>query len=141
MMKTIVEEKLISFKSLEQKIYKYICEYRAMLTRSLLEMYDDRLAEGRDKKAYRDKGKRSTTVKTVYGEVSCSRRVYERQTGEGKKEYGVPSGRSHADGEDRPDVSEPGGGEPVPRDGRGHKQHLWAEREPWRCMDQRALRP
>lgn len=25
MMKTIVEEKLVSFKTLEQKIYKYIC--------------------------------------------------------------------------------------------------------------------
>lgn len=31
---------------------------------------------------YRDKGKRSTTVKTAYGEVCYSRRVYERK-GEG----------------------------------------------------------
>lgn len=81
-MDTIVEEKLISFKALEQKIYKYICEYGAELTRILLERYDDELAEGRDRKVYRDKGKRSTTVKTVYGEVAYSRRVYERK-GEG----------------------------------------------------------
>ena len=81
-MDTIVEEKLISFKTLEQKIYRYICEYGAELTRILLERYDDELAEGRDRKVYRDKGKRSTTVKTVYGEVAYSRRVYERK-GEG----------------------------------------------------------
>ena len=34
MMKTIVEEKLVSFKTLEQKIYKYICTYGAELTRT-----------------------------------------------------------------------------------------------------------
>ena len=79
MMDTIVEEKLISFKSLEQKIYKYICTYGAELTRIVLEKYDDELAKGRDRKVYRDKGKRSTMVKTVYGEVSYSRRVYERK--------------------------------------------------------------
>lgn len=51
MMKTIVEEKLVSFKTLEQKIYKYICTYGAELTRIVLEKYDDELAEGRDRKA------------------------------------------------------------------------------------------
>lgn len=87
MMNTIVEEKLISFKTLEQKIYKYICTYGAELTRILLEKYDDDLAEGRDRKVYRDKGKRSTTIKTVYGEVNYSRRVYEKRQEDGKKEY------------------------------------------------------
>ena len=86
-MKTIVEEKLVSFKTLEQKIYKYICAYGAELTRLILEKNDEELAEGRDRKVYRDKGKRSTTVKTVYGEVSYSRRVYERKQEDGKKEH------------------------------------------------------
>ena len=86
-MDTIVEEKLISFKTLEQKIYRYICGYGAELTRILLERYDDELAEGRDRKAYRDKGKRSTTVKTVYGEVSYCRRVYERKGESVEKGY------------------------------------------------------
>ena len=86
-MKTIVEEKLVSFKTLEQKIYKFICAYGAELTRIILEENDDELAEGRDRKVYRDKGKRSTTVKTVYGEVCYSRRVYERKQEDGKKEY------------------------------------------------------
>lgn len=86
-MKTIVEEKLVSFKTLEQKIYKFICAYGAELTRTILEENDDELAEGRDRKVYRDKGKRSTTVETVYGEVCYSRRVYERKQEDGKKEY------------------------------------------------------
>lgn len=33
--------------------------------------------EGRDKKKYRNKGARQTTVKTVYGEVTYQRTVYE----------------------------------------------------------------
>lgn len=87
MMNTIVEEKLISFKTLEQKIYKYVCTYGAELTRILLEKYDDDLAEGRDRKVYRDKGRRRTTIKTVYGEVNYSRRVYEKRREDGKKEH------------------------------------------------------
>ena len=46
------------------------------------------LAEGRDRKAYRDKGKRGTTIKTVYGEVSYSRRVYEKNLEGLEKKYG-----------------------------------------------------
>ena len=45
------------------------------------------MAEGRDRKAYRDKGKRGTTIKTVYGEVSYSRRVYEKKQEGGEKKY------------------------------------------------------
>ena len=86
-MKTIVEEKLVSFKTLEQKIHKYICTYGAELTRIVLEKYDDELAEGRDRRAYRDKGKRGTTIKMVYGEVCYSRRVYEKKGEGGEKRY------------------------------------------------------
>ena len=86
-MKTIVEEKLVSFKTLEQKIHKYICTYGAELTRIVLEKYDDELAEGRDRRAYRDKGKRGTTIKMVYGEVCYSRRVYEKKGEGGGKRY------------------------------------------------------
>jgi hypothetical protein len=52
-----------------------------------LERYDDELQKGRDKKLYRDKGGRTTSIKTVYGEVSYSRTVYETRTAEGKKAY------------------------------------------------------
>lgn len=50
MMKTIVEEKPISFKELEQKIFSYVCELGREITTAMLEAYDKELAEGRDKK-------------------------------------------------------------------------------------------
>ncbi len=45
--------------------------------KEFLERYDRMLLEGRDKKKYRNKGGRQTTVKTVYGEVTYQRMVYE----------------------------------------------------------------
>ena len=38
-----------------------------MITQIILENYDDELAKERDTKSYRDKGKRETSIKTVYG--------------------------------------------------------------------------
>jgi hypothetical protein len=87
MMKSIVEEKLISFKTLEQKIFSYVCELGREITTAMLESYDKELAEGRDKKNYRDKGIRTTTIKTVYGEVSYGRHVYQTKLEDGKKAY------------------------------------------------------
>ena len=84
-MKSIVEEKLVSFKTLEQKVFRYVCELAQEITRILLENYDAELAEGRDKSQYRDKGKRTTTIKTVYGEVSYARRVYQTNLEDGRK--------------------------------------------------------
>ena len=54
-MKSIVEEKLVSFKTLEQKVFDYVCELGRQMTRIILERYDDELAEERDKEAFRDK--------------------------------------------------------------------------------------
>ncbi|MDE5747259.1 MAG: UPF0236 family protein, partial [Acetatifactor sp.] len=84
MMNLIVEENLISFKVLEQKIFAYVCELGREITRIMLESYDKELAEGRDKKAYRGKGSRKTTIKTVYGEVEYRRRVYRTETEDGQ---------------------------------------------------------
>jgi len=86
-MKSIVEEKLVSFKSLEQKVFRYVCELGREITRIMLESYDAELAENRDKKLYRDKGTRSTTIKTVYGEVSYSRHVYQTRKEDGSHAY------------------------------------------------------
>lgn len=86
-MKFIVEEKLVSFKSLEQKIFAYVCELGREITRIMLESYDAELAEGRDKSRYRDKGKRTTTIKTVYGEVVYARRVYQTKLEDGRKAF------------------------------------------------------
>ncbi|MCM1154805.1 MAG: ISLre2 family transposase [Roseburia sp.] len=84
MMNTIVDEKLVSFKTLEQKVFAYVCELGRDITQIMLESYDKELAEGRDKKAYRGKGSRKTTIKTVYGEVEYRRRVYQTKTEDGQ---------------------------------------------------------
>lgn len=87
MMNTIVEEKLISFKELEQKVFKYVCELGCEITRIILESYDDELAASRDTKQYRDKGGRKTGIKTVYGDVEYRRRVYRTSLEDGEKAY------------------------------------------------------
>lgn len=84
MMNTIVTEDLVSFKELEEKIFAFVCELGREITQIMLESYDKDLAENRDKKLYRDKGRRDTSIKMVYGDVSYSRRVYRTETEEGQ---------------------------------------------------------
>ena len=84
-MKSIVEENLVSFKTLEKKIFSYVCEIAREITCIILENYDKELADNRDKKSYRDKGKRKTTIKTVYGEVTYNRHVYQKVLEDGRK--------------------------------------------------------
>lgn len=86
-MNTIVEEKLISFKELEQKVFKYVCELACEITQIILESYDDELAATRDTKNYRDKGSRKTSIKTVYGDVVYRRRVYRTNLENGEKAF------------------------------------------------------
>lgn len=50
-----------------------------------LETQDGALAETRDRKRYRNKGKRRTVLKTVLGEVEINRRVYETENEAGQK--------------------------------------------------------
>ena len=83
-MNTIVAEEMISFKELEQKIFAYVCELGREITRIILESYDKELAESRNKKIYRDKGTRDTSIKTVYGDVPYSRRVYRTENEDGQ---------------------------------------------------------
>lgn len=86
-MKSIVEEKLVSFKELEQKVFKYSCELACEITRILLETYDKELAATRNTKQYRDKGTRRTCIKTVYGTVEYERKVYKTSLEDGKAAY------------------------------------------------------
>lgn len=86
-MNTIVEEKLISFKELEQKVFQYVCGLGCEITRIILESYDNELAASRDTGQYRDKGGRKTSIKTVYGEVEYCRRVYQATLEDGKRAY------------------------------------------------------
>lgn len=86
-MSTIVEERLTSFKELEQKVFKYVCELGCEITKIILESYDKELATSRDTKQYRDKGGRKTSIKTVYGEVEYWRRVYRTTLEDGEQGY------------------------------------------------------
>lgn len=86
-MNTIVAEKLISFKELEQKVFKYVCELGCEITQIILESYDKELAASRDSRQYRDKGSRKTSIKTVYGDVEYRRRVYRTSLENGETAY------------------------------------------------------
>lgn len=87
MMDTMIKENGITFKELEQNIFKSICEAGQRCTTELLEKYDKQLMEERDKSVYRHKGLRETTVKTVYGEVVYKRAIYEKMNENGSKSY------------------------------------------------------
>jgi len=85
MMNTIVTEGLISFKELEVKIYDYICGLGREIAQLMLERYDAELRDTRDKSALRCKGKRKTTIKTIFGEVVYERNLYETKNEEGQR--------------------------------------------------------
>ncbi|MCM1303399.1 MAG: ISLre2 family transposase [Butyrivibrio sp.] len=86
-MKSIVEESRVTFKELEQKIFSYVCEIAVEMTRIILEDYDKELHANRERSRYRDKGKRGTTIKTVYGNVTYARHVYQTMDEEGHKAF------------------------------------------------------
>ncbi len=82
MMKTIVEESQVIFKELEKKIFAYVCEAAVEMTRIILEDCDKELHADRDQSRYRDKGRRSTTIKT--GDVTYASHVYQTKDEEGR---------------------------------------------------------
>lgn len=86
-MSNIVNDERISFKELEQKIFENVCAAGRLCMKQILENYDDELAKARDCKAYRNKGKRKTAVKTICGEVEFSRRIYETKNESGEKTF------------------------------------------------------
>ena len=77
MMNSMIKENTLTFKEIEQKIFGFCCALARSLAKMFLEAYDKRLMKERDKKAYRHKGYRKTSVKTVFGEVTYKRAVYE----------------------------------------------------------------
>lgn len=83
-MNIMVSENGVTFKEIEKEIFKMICEVGRDLTKEVLEKYDQHLHETRNKAEFRDKGCRRSTIKTVYGEVSYERHVYQM-----RDEYGI----------------------------------------------------
>lgn len=86
-MNSMITENLLTFKELEQKIFKAVCEIAVMIVVGILQVYDKHLMLTRDKKAYRNKGLRETTIKTLFGEVTFRRTVYETTDEEGIHHY------------------------------------------------------
>ena len=86
-MDSILNESNITFKDLEQKIFNYICRIGCEITSRILEAYNEELTKSRDKGKYRDKGLRTTSIKTVYGEVEYRRNVFKTTLDTGEKAY------------------------------------------------------
>lgn len=87
MMKSMIAENGVTFKELEKNIYKWICQIGQNFTKEFLERYDQMLMKQRDKAYYRHKGLRQTTIKTVYGEVTYQRAIYEAPNEDGTKRF------------------------------------------------------
>ena len=86
-MNSMITENGVTFKDLEKNIYAWVCQIGRQFTQEFLERYDRLLMEGRDRKKYRNKGVRQTTVKTVYGEVTYRRTVYETVEEDGTRRF------------------------------------------------------
>lgn len=87
MMDSMIMDKRLTFKELEQKIFHETCATACIIMRKMLEDYDECLRVGRDKTAYRNKGRRTTTVKTVFGEVTFCRTVYQTENEDGTHRF------------------------------------------------------
>ena len=87
MINSMIKENGVTFKILEKNIYAWVCQTGREFTKEFLERYDRMLMGGRDKKKYRNKGARQTTVKTVYGEVTYQRTVYEVNEEDGTRRF------------------------------------------------------
>lgn len=77
----------INFNQIEREIFEYGCQVAREVMGQVMTTLDDYLAKKRDRKIYRDKGKRKTSIKTLMGEVEFSRRVYKYENETGVKEY------------------------------------------------------
>ena len=87
MMGTMIKEKGITFKQLEKNIFAWVCRIGQEFTKEFLERYDQQMMKQRDKSYYRHKGLRQTTIKTVYGEVTYQRAIYEAPNEDGTKRF------------------------------------------------------
>lgn len=86
-MDSMLNKNALTFKDFEKKTFEMICKAGQEYTKDFLEQYDTFLMENRDKSVYRNKGKKHTTIKTIYGEVEYDRRIYEKVREDGLKEF------------------------------------------------------
>ena len=77
----------LSFKDIEEKIYKTVCDVGCKIIKEVLEHLDRRLMEERDSKLLRNKGLKHTCIKTIMGNLEFDRRIYEFKMDDGKKGF------------------------------------------------------
>ena len=65
MFDNIVANNNINFNDLEKKIYKFVCNLGCCILKTLLENYDNKIKENRDKKIFRHKGYKVNSIKTL----------------------------------------------------------------------------
>lgn len=87
MFKEMLSEKRLDINTLEKELFRIGCEFAAGLMEEMLVRMDDHLMLTRDRQKYRHKGKHTTTLKTLMGEVLYRRTVYETKTEIGEKAY------------------------------------------------------
>ena len=75
MFKEMLSEKEFDFNALEKEIFRIGCEFAAGLMEQLLVRMDEHLMLNRDRQNYRHKGKHTTTLKTLMGEVPYRRKA------------------------------------------------------------------
>ena len=74
----------LDFKTIEEEIYKVVCEVACGIMKDVLENIDLRLLASRDTSKYRNKGFRKTCIHTLMGEVEYKRRIYKTKDENGK---------------------------------------------------------
>lgn len=86
-MNKILSENEINFNDLEKEFFEIACKNASGMMVEYLECIDEMLQINRDKKLYRHKGKKRTTIKTIMGEVEFERTIYETKNDLGEKTY------------------------------------------------------
>lgn len=77
MFEEIITSKEIKFNDLEKKVFKFVCFLGCLMLKLILEKQDSKIMKSRDKKKYRHKGLRETSINTVMGEIKYKRAMYE----------------------------------------------------------------
>lgn len=60
-----LNENALTFKEIEKKIYKMVCDEACSVLKSVLEALDEKLLKERDIKVYRNKGFKKTCLRTI----------------------------------------------------------------------------
>lgn len=82
-----VSGKELNFKMVERKFYEIGCEIAKTMMKEFLEGLDEDLANSRNKKELRHKGKRKRALKTLMGEVEVERNLYRKINDKGQVEH------------------------------------------------------